>query len=129
MLGWKSQGNNYALRQYNADGSNERVPVIAAGEIEWCVVPQKSIILLSLFLNPAAGCTATVDLCFDHIADVNAQLASGFSGANTLIWVPSGLGNITSASPQDNKELFWSGGLSAIRIAAVGGGCPVRGVL
>ena len=130
MLGWKSQGNNYALRQWDDNGvPNERPPLILAGESEWVIIPQKPNIFLALILDPLAGCTATVDFCYDLMTDINTQMAVGFSGTNTLIWRPSALGNVTAATENDGKELFFAGNPTAFRVNAVGGNCRVRGTL
>jgi hypothetical protein len=119
MLIWKPQPPNYALQQEDAPGVNVRPAVILAGGSDYAVMPQKNIPFLSLTLDPDAGCTATVDFCFDPITDIQAQLSS-------LVWQPSGMGNITAASL--DKTLWLMGLISAFRVNAVGGNCPVRGL-
>jgi hypothetical protein len=122
MLYLLPQGYTFAIRQKDADGSNDRLPIIVPGSPEILILPQRAVMSLSLILRPQNTSIATVDFCHDHVDDVRNAIAG-------LIWDPSVLGNVSAASSIDGKRLYYSGTATAIRVTAINDVCWLRGTV
>lgn len=122
MLYLLPQGYTFAIRQKDADGSNDRPAVIVPGSPEILILPQRAVMSLTLVLRPQLTSIATVDFTHDHVNDVIAGLSS-------VIWDPSVLGNVAAASTLDEKRLYYAGTATAFRVTALNDVCWLRGTV